>query len=67
MCVLVRIVRRILANCAPRAHDVRMGDRARDERGIGYVRARGTASVEELSRELGVGPSTIRRDLLRLR
>jgi DeoR/GlpR family transcriptional regulator of sugar metabolism len=45
---------------------VRMGDHDRDERVIGYVRARGTASVEDLSRELGVGPSTIRRDLSRL-
>ena len=45
---------------------MRMVDRARDERVIAYVRARGTVSVVELSRELGVGPSTIRRDLSRL-
>ena len=43
-----------------------MVDRERDERVIAYVRARGTVSVEELSGELGVGPSTIRRDLSRL-
>lgn len=43
-----------------------MVDRERDERVIAYVRARGTVSVEELSGELGVGPSTIRRDLCRL-
>ncbi len=43
-----------------------MADRRRDDRLIDAVRARGTASVEELSREMGVGPSTIRRDLRRL-
>jgi DeoR family transcriptional regulator of aga operon len=43
-----------------------MSDRDRDERVIGLVRARGTATVEDLSREIGVGPSTIRRDLQRL-
>jgi len=43
-----------------------MADRSRDERLIGSVRARGTATVDELSRELGVGTSTIRRDLQRL-
>ena len=62
----MRIVRRVLTNRAATRHDVRMVDRERDERVIGYVRARGTASVEELSRELGVGASTIRRDLSRL-
>jgi DeoR family transcriptional regulator of aga operon len=41
-------------------------DRDRDERLIGFVRANGTASVAALSRELGIGPSTIRRDLHRL-
>jgi DeoR family transcriptional regulator of aga operon len=43
-----------------------MVERERDERVIAYVRARGTVSVEEMSQELGVGPSTIRRDLSRL-
>ena len=43
-----------------------MSDRERDERLIGLVRARGTATVEDLSLEIGVGPSTIRRDLHRL-
>lgn len=43
-----------------------MIDRDRDERLIGFVRAVGTASVGALSREMGVGPSTIRRDLQRL-
>jgi DeoR/GlpR family transcriptional regulator of sugar metabolism len=38
----------------------------RDERLIEFVRAEGTATVEALSREIGVGPSTIRRDLRRL-
>ena len=43
-----------------------MIDRERDERLIGFVRAQGTATVAALSRELGVGSSTIRRDLQRL-
>ena len=43
-----------------------MSDRDRDERLIGLVRAHGTVTVEELSGGLGVGPSTIRRDLHRL-
>jgi DeoR family transcriptional regulator of aga operon len=43
-----------------------MIDRDRDERLIGFVRAHGTATVAELSRDLGVGPSTVRRDLGRL-
>jgi DeoR family transcriptional regulator of aga operon len=43
-----------------------MTDRERDERLIALVRASGTATVDELSREIGVGPSTIRRDLQRL-
>jgi DeoR family transcriptional regulator of aga operon len=47
-------------------HDVRMIDRDRDERLIGFVRANGTATVAALSREIGVGPSTVRRDLRRL-
>jgi DeoR/GlpR family transcriptional regulator of sugar metabolism len=47
-------------------HDLRMIDRDRDERLIGFVRANGTATVAALSREIGVGPSTVRRDLRRL-
>ena len=43
-----------------------MIDRDRDERLIAIVRAHGTTTVTELSRELGIGPSTIRRDLRRL-
>ena len=43
-----------------------MVDQGRDERLIDLVRIHGTASVEVLSREIGVGPSTIRRDLRRL-
>jgi DeoR family transcriptional regulator of aga operon len=43
-----------------------MIDRSRDERLIAFVRANGTATVAALSRELGVGPSAIRRDLGRL-
>ena len=43
-----------------------MIDRDRDERLIAIVRAHGTATVAELSSDLGVGPSTIRRDLGRL-
>jgi DeoR/GlpR family transcriptional regulator of sugar metabolism len=43
-----------------------MIDRSRDERLIAFVRANGTASVAALSRELGVGPSAVRRDLGRL-
>ena len=43
-----------------------MIDRDRDDRLIEFVRAHGTATVETLSREIGVGPSTIRRDLRRL-
>jgi DeoR/GlpR family transcriptional regulator of sugar metabolism len=38
----------------------------RDTRLVGLVRARGTAQIEDLSRELGLAPSTIRRDLQRL-
>ena len=45
---------------------MRVTDRDRDERIIGFVRASGTATVAALSREMGVGPSTIRRDLQRL-
>ena len=45
---------------------MRTVDRDRDDRLIEAVRARGTATVEDLSREMGVGPSTIRRDLRRL-
>jgi len=41
-------------------------DRVRDDRLIGYVRANGNSSVATLSREFGVGSSTIRRDLQRL-
>jgi DeoR/GlpR family transcriptional regulator of sugar metabolism len=47
-------------------HDVRMIDRERDERLVSFVRARGTTTVAALSREMGVGPSTVRRDLQRL-
>jgi DeoR family transcriptional regulator, aga operon transcriptional repressor len=43
-----------------------MAHRDRDGRLIEFVRAQGTATVEALSREIGVGPSTIRRDLHRL-
>ena len=43
-----------------------MADRDRDDRLIDLVRAHGTATVEVLSREIGVGPSSIRRDLHRL-
>lgn len=43
-----------------------MMNRNRDERLIGFVRATGTTTVAALSREMGVGPSTIRRDLQRL-
>jgi DeoR/GlpR family transcriptional regulator of sugar metabolism len=43
-----------------------MADRSRDDRLVDAVRVRGTATVDELSREMGVGPSTIRRDLRRL-
>lgn len=63
---MMRILRIHLTNCASHRHDVRMIDRDRDERLIGYVRACGTATVGALSREIGVGPSTVRRDLHRL-
>jgi DeoR/GlpR family transcriptional regulator of sugar metabolism len=43
-----------------------MVDRARDELLVDYVRARGSATVAELSRETGVSPSSIRRVLQRL-
>ena len=43
-----------------------MADRDRDDRLVELVRLRGTASVEALSQEIGVGPSTVRRDLRRL-
>jgi DeoR family transcriptional regulator of aga operon len=43
-----------------------MPDRDRDDRLVEFVRARRTATVETLSREIGVGPSTVRRDLRRL-
>jgi DeoR family transcriptional regulator, aga operon transcriptional repressor len=62
----MRTVRTILTICASHRHDVRMADRDRDERLIEFVRAHGTATVEALSREIGVGPSTVRRDLRRL-
>lgn len=62
----MRKVRTFLTICASNRHDVRMADRDRDERLIEFVRAHGTATVEALSREIGVGPSTIRRDLHRL-
>lgn len=45
-------------------HDVRMTDR--DARLVELVRTHGMATVETLSRELGLGPSSIRRDLHRL-
>ena len=38
----------------------------RDARLVEFVRARGTARIEDLSIELGLAPSTIRRDLQRL-
>ena len=50
-----------LTICALNRHDVRMAHRDRDERLIEFVRAQVTATVEALSREIGVGPSTIRR------
>jgi DeoR/GlpR family transcriptional regulator of sugar metabolism len=43
-----------------------MADRDRDDRLVEFVRLRGTATVEALSLEIGVGPSTVRRDLRRL-
>lgn len=43
-----------------------MTNRERDDHLIEFVRAHGTATVETLSREIGVGPSTIRRVLHRL-
>jgi len=43
-----------------------MTERDRDDRLIAFVRASGIASVGALSREMGVGPSTVRRDLHRL-
>lgn len=43
-----------------------MVDHDRDERLIAFVRACGTATVGALSREIGVGASTVRRDLRRL-
>lgn len=45
---------------------MRIVDRARDDRLLETVRSRGTVTVEELSHAMGVGPSTIRRDLRRL-
>ena len=63
---LAPISRIHLTDRASVMHDVRMIDRDRDERLIGFVRASGTASVAALSHEMGVGPSTIRRDLQRL-
>jgi DeoR/GlpR family transcriptional regulator of sugar metabolism len=62
----MRKVRTLLTMCASSHHDARMADRNRDEHLIAFVRAHGTATVEALSREVGVGPSTIRRDLHRL-
>jgi DeoR/GlpR family transcriptional regulator of sugar metabolism len=43
-----------------------MAQRDRDDRIVDFVRAHGSSSVDALSREIGVGPSTIRRDLHRL-
>ncbi len=43
-----------------------MRDRHRDDRLVELVRLSGTASVETLSQGIGVGPSTVRRDLRRL-
>ena len=43
-----------------------MPDRDRDDHLVEVVRARGTATVETLSLEIGLGPSTVRRDLRRL-
>lgn len=43
-----------------------MPNQDRDGRLIAFIRAHGTASVEALAREHGVGVSTIRRDLQRL-
>ena len=62
----MRKLRIFLTNSAYDDHDVRMVSRERDERIIEFVRQHGTATVEALSREIGVGPSTIRRDLHRL-
>lgn len=56
----------VLTHCAVVRHDVRMKDRDRDDRLIELVRTQGTASVETLSRELALGPSSVRRDLHRL-
>jgi len=62
----MRILRRALTIRPPQWHDMRTVERDRDDRLIDAVRVRGTMSVEELSREMGVGSSTIRRDLRRL-
>ena len=43
-----------------------MNRQDRDTRLVELVRARGTARIEDLSGELGLAPSTVRRDLQRL-
>jgi Transcriptional regulators of sugar metabolism len=43
-----------------------MPDRDRDDRLVEFVRAQGTATVEGISLEIGIGPSSVRRDLRRL-
>jgi DeoR/GlpR family transcriptional regulator of sugar metabolism len=43
-----------------------MEARTRDEAVLDILRSHGTASVETLSKELGLGPSTVRRNLQRL-
>lgn len=63
---MMRKLRMFLTNCALDGHDIRMVSRERDERIIEFVRLHGTATVEALSGEIGVGPSTIRRNLHRL-
>lgn len=47
-------------------HDMRMTRRNRDRRLIELVASQGVTTVESLSRELEIGPATVRRELRRL-
>jgi DeoR/GlpR family transcriptional regulator of sugar metabolism len=62
----LRRTRTALTNCARNEQDPRMLETERRTRLVEHLRADGRASVAELADDLGVTPSTIRRDLQRL-